>query len=399
MPRAVMTCWRGMREKLFRRPNLLWPASLAAALAVLLSALAAPVQRAASSTQTPAQQKPSPSPASQNIQEMGEPPVRPTPTPKPKPTPPPPKDEDYEVVRVTSNLVVVPVSVTDAKGQPVLGLKTTDFRLQEEGRPQEIAQMGDPEQVPLDIAVLLDVSSSVEARFSFEQQAAASFLKQVLKTGDRATVFAIDDRPRHIQELTSAERASKQIMGVAPAKGFTAFFDTVLAASRYLEKASTGARRRVIVVISDGDDTARILDASKVQSKGERLLTQMEAQLKFIQQSQQEVQREVQRAEVTFYSINPSGQTMHLNVRTARAEEGMEGLAKVTGGAAFVPGQAEELSAIFSRIAAELRSQYLLQYYSTNESPTGTFLRIRVDTPARPQLRVRARQGYYAKRK
>ena len=57
--------------------------------------------------------------------------------PKPSPTPaPPPKDEDYEVVRVTSNLVVVPVSVTDAAGQPVLGLKVPDFRLEEEGRAQ-----------------------------------------------------------------------------------------------------------------------------------------------------------------------------------------------------------------------------------------------------------------------
>src|SRR4051812_30325548 len=104
------------------------------------------------------------------------PPVMPKPTPKP---PPPPKDEDYEVVRVTSNLIVVPVSVTDAAGQPVLGLKIPDFRLDEEGRQQEVAQIGDPEQTPLDIALLLDVSGSVDARFAFEQQAAAAFLKQV----------------------------------------------------------------------------------------------------------------------------------------------------------------------------------------------------------------------------
>src|SRR5215213_7995024 len=76
----------------------------------------------------------------------------------PKPTPKPPRDDEYEVVRVTSNLVVVPVSVTDAAGQPLLGLKATDFRLEEEGRAQEIAEIGDPEQVPLDIAVLIDVS-------------------------------------------------------------------------------------------------------------------------------------------------------------------------------------------------------------------------------------------------
>src|SRR5207253_1455148 len=78
------------------------------------------------------------------------PPPPPAPRFKPKPTPTP----EYEVLRISSNLVVVPVSVTDANGQPMLGLKQTDFHVTEEGRAQEIAQMGDPEQVPLDIAIL-----------------------------------------------------------------------------------------------------------------------------------------------------------------------------------------------------------------------------------------------------
>lgn len=325
------------------------------------------------------------------------PPVMPRPTPKP---PPPPKDEDYEVVRVTSNLVVVPVSVTGATGQPVLGLKVPDFRLEEEGRAQEVTEIGDPEQVPLDIALLLDVSGSVDARFSFEQQAAAGFLKRVLKAGDRATVFAIDEKPRFVQELASAERASQKVMTITSAKGYTAFYDTVLAASRYLEKSSGSGRRRVVVVISDGDDTARILDVSAEQSRsGDMQLIGKDAQLKLIDRSVAELQREVQRAEVTFYSINPSGQTMHLNVRTARSQQGMERVADATGGASFIPSRLEELPAIFDRIASELRSQYLLQYYSNTESPADKYLRIKVTVPAQPALRVRARQGYFPKKK
>jgi Ca-activated chloride channel family protein len=321
------------------------------------------------------------------------PPVMPTPTPKP------PRDDEYEVVRVNSNLVVVPVSVTDAAGQPVLGLKTTDFRLEEEGRAQEIVEMGNPEQVPLDIAILLDVSSSVDARFTFEQQAAAGFLKQVLKEGDRATVFAIDEKPRFVQGLTTAAHASEKLMAIIPAKGFTAFFDTVLEAVRYLEKSSGSGRRRVVVVISDGDDTARMLDMSGGSENATLKITSKEAQLRLIDRSVSEVQREAQRAEITFYSINPSGNTMHLNVRTARAEQGMQRVAEATGGAAFVPARLEDLKAMFDRITAELRSQYLLQYYSNNENPGGKFLRIKVDIPARSQLRVRARQGYYPKGK
>ena len=344
-----------------------------------------------------AQTKPTPQrrvPAgSQVLEEL--PPVMPTPTPTPAP---PPKDEDYDVVRVTSNLIVVPVSVTDTSGQPVLGLKVPAFRLEEEGRPQEIAEIGDPEQVPLDIAILIDVSGSVDARFTFEQQAAASFLKQVLKPSDRATIFAISETPRFVQELTSAERATQKLMAITSDKGSTAFFDTVLAASRYLEKSSGSGRRKVIVAISDGDDTARILELSSAQSRGADIkLIGLEGQLRLVERAVAEVQREVQRAEVTFYSINPSGNTMHLNVRTARAEKGMQRIAEATGGAAFVPARLEELNAMFNRIASELRSQYLLQYYSNNESESTKFLRIKVDVPARPALRVRSRQGYYPK--
>ncbi len=322
--------------------------------------------------------------------------LRPKPTPKPTPTPEP----VYEVLQISSNLVVVPVSVTDANGQPVLGLKQDDFRVVEEGRPQQIAQIGDPGQVPLDIAILLDVSASVEARFGFEQKAAADFVREVLKPVDRATVFAIDETPRLIQPLATADVAARQLMTLVAAKGFTAFFDSVLAAQKYLDQNSSQGRRRVVVVISDGDDTARINDLFDAQSRnGNFRLSSMEAQLQFIERSQADVLKEVQKAEISFYSINPSGQTLHLNVRIARSEQGMERIAQATGGAAFVPKDEADLPEIFRRIASELRSQYLIQYYSNNQSSSASYRHISVTTPAQPQLRVRAREGYYPKAK
>src|ERR1700694_462929 len=132
------------------------------------------------------------------------PPPPPGPRYKPKPTPTP----EYEVVRISSNLVVVPVSVTDAAGQPVLGLRAGEFHIEEDGRAQEIAQLGDPEQVPLDIAILIAVSSSVSERFNFEEVAATRFLKQVLRPTDSATVYAIDRMPRLEQSRASAEVAA-----------------------------------------------------------------------------------------------------------------------------------------------------------------------------------------------
>ena len=157
---------------------------------------------------------------------------------------------EYEVVHITNRDGAG--FVTDAQGNPVLGLKQTDFRIEEDGRPQEIAQVGDPEHVPLDIALLIDVSASVVARFDFEQAAAAAFLKQVLKSEDRATVFAIDQSPRMIQPLTNATAAAQSVMTVKAMKGYTAFYDSVLAAAR-MPRSIVAHRRRNRGHVSDGD--------------------------------------------------------------------------------------------------------------------------------------------------
>ena len=338
-----------------------------------------------------------PGSSAQKIKQLPPPPPVPKYKPKPTPTPPP---AEYEVLKITSNLVMVPVSVTDAEGQPVLGLKPEDFRLQEDGKEQQIAQVGDPEHVPLDIAVLVDVSASVVARFDFEQQAAATFLRQVLKPEDRAMVMAIDQSPKMVQQLATSAAASQSLMTLKPANSFTAFFDSVLSASKYLDQSSPSGRRKIVVVISDGDDTARILNVSAAQSRDGKLdLIGVEAQNALNQRGVLETEREAQRSEVTFYSINPSGQSLRLNVRATRAEQGMERIATATGGAAFVPKDENDLVTIFNRIAAEIRSQYLLQYYSNNESGSRAFRRIAVTSSTHPQLRVRAREGYYPKAK
>jgi hypothetical protein len=174
----------------------------------------------------------------QNPHELPPPPPPPRYKPKPTPTPAPLRDEDFEVVRISSNLVMAPVSVVDAKGDPVHGLQVGDFHLEEQGRQQQIAQIGNPDEVPLEIALLIDVSGSTNARFVFEKEAAASFLKQVLKPVDRAAVYMIDRSPVLKMMAASADQASTGVRSIEPAvdKGPTAFFDTVLEAAQYLAK-------------------------------------------------------------------------------------------------------------------------------------------------------------------
>lgn len=372
-----------------RNPRLL--VFLCGTLAFLLSIAIASAQQPAPPPPTTAAPPPAP--------EMSERQPGAIKPPMAKPTPAEGDDVD-EVVRVTSNLVVVPVSVTDAAGQPVLGLTATDFRLAEEGRPQEIAQIGDPEQVPLDIAVLLDISLSIEARFDFEKEAASRFLKQVMKTGDRATVFTIGSDPRLEQPLDTSEHAAEKLKSLRPAKEATAFYDTVVAASRYLAQNTPPGHRRVIVVITDGEDNySEKIKTAIGTTPAERDSIKIEDRLNVHNRVVLEVQREVQKAEIAFYSINPSGESLKLNIISKRAEEGMEQLSTATGGTSFIPDKLDNLDAVFRQIAAELRSQYLVQYYSDNESAGGKFLRIKVEVPARPQLRIRARQGYYPKHK
>ena len=348
----------------------------------------------------------------QKVPQLPPPPPAPIYKPKPTPTPAP---EELEVVRVTSNLIVVPVSVTDANGQPVLGLAANDFRIEEDGRAQQITQLGDPEQVPLDIALLVDVSSSVTERFSFEVQAATSFLKQVMRQGDHATLFAIDKTPRLEQAPASADVATAKLMSFRAATGPspTAFYDTVTAAARYLVENTPERSRRVMVVISDGEDNfsnsvrdsavaafnaTRDVDGVDPQSRA-RIRAANEAALQAGHaKAQNEVRQEVQKANTVFYSINPSGEGYKLNIISTRAQNAMQSFATATGGAAFVPTAESDLPAIFNRIASEIRSQYLIQYYSDNKSGASAFRRINVSSPTRPQLRVRAREGYFPKK-
>jgi Ca-activated chloride channel family protein len=338
------------------------------------------------------------------------PPPPPVPTPKPTPTPAPPRDDDYDIVRVSSNLVMVPVSVVDAKGEPFRGLQVNDFRLAEEGKDQQLTEIGNPDEVPLDIAILFDISSSVSQKgfFAFQQKAAASFLKQVLKPVDRAAVFTISDMPKLFSPLASADVAAARMLSIPPATTSvpTAFYDTVMAASKYLVENSADRHRRVILVISDGDDNfstvVKDLTVAEYRANQRGEVTKEAAYQNLLQRKRGavlEVQKSVQQSDAAFYSINPGGPSVHLNQISTRAQEAMESIARSTGGTAYVPEAERDLERVFSEIAAELRGQYLLQYYSNSQAAGAQFRRIEVTLPAHQELRVRARQGYYPKGK
>lgn len=292
-----------------------------------------------------------------------------------KPGQPPTKqpDPEPETIRISSRLVTVPVSVTDANGNPIRNLTAEDFVVEEDGVVQQVQTMGEPGKTPLEMVLLFDVSRSIRNRFDFEREAASRFVHQVLKQGDGISIFAIGTTPKlAVPRTENIEKAVNGAVGIQPTEDSTAFYDTIVKAAQHISDSSNPEVRRVMVVLSDGEDT------NSVRFKLGDALT------------------ELQRAECLFYSINPSGPSIFLNRISVKGQDGMFKLATETGGMAFLPDKIEDLTQVFNQIAAELQAQYLLGYYSTNETNDGKFRRIRVKAAKNHELRIRARNGYFA---
>ena len=227
-----------------------------------------------------------------------------------------------------------------------------------------------------------------------------------MKPADRAAIFTIATQPTMVQPLSTAEVATAKMLTIPPATSSvaTAFYDTVTAAATYLETAPSQFRR-VIIVITDGDDnnSRRITASSRAEAtasnNGELTASRARAGLDAKHRlAVADVQQAAQKADAIFYSVNPGGPSVRLNQIAMRAESGMEAIAEATGGTAFIPDGEKDLERVFRQVAAELRGQYLLQYYGNSDAPATQFRRIQVSVPARADVRVRARQGYYPKK-
>ena len=344
-----------------------------------------------------------------------------TPKPTPKIT------EEEGVIKVDSRLVVVPVSVTNANGEPAVGLTAKDFRILEEGRPQEIESVGGAETVPLEIALLFDVSASTDPMFKFEQETAAKFLRDVLRPEDRATIYTIGERLNLVQARATSEASMNGVRSITPTKQQTAFYDAVRQAAGELSRNSPEGRRKVIVVISDGEDTnsegvlraiwnaeRKLVDDNTPGEKLREIRVKARDAAKAAEQLR--VVKAIQDADAVFFSVNPGGSSVQLNSMSRFGQDNMQRFASETGGTAFLPkfqpidtkdayqnqintkANTEQLDRIFRQLANELRAQYLVQYYSDSDFPANKFVKVGVALPARADLKVRSREGYYVKK-
>ena len=277
-------------------------------------------------------------------------------------------------IRVETSLVFVPVSVTDAAGRPVEGLAASDFSLYEDGQVQQLARVTRPGRAAIDLALVLDVSGSMQARFPFARQAAAAFTRRMAHLGDTVTLWTVGATPTLSAGPTSdVDGMISTLTGLSGAAGTTALFDTTADAADSLGHPIRPATLRILILLSDGQDN----------NSTRQGLSGAVARL--------------QRTDCVLYAINSAGASSGFNETGRRGVRALEALASGTGGLVFAPDRQEDLRAVFDRIAADIESRYLLEYYAPGTAGIDGFHEIRVEVAGRPELQVRSRRGYRAR--
>jgi VWFA-related protein len=277
--------------------------------------------------------------------------------------------------RVTIDVIRVPllVSVTDNRGRLITNLKKEDFRIYEDNRIQAITDFSSDTDLPLSIALLVDASGSVIDKLKFEQDAAIDFFFNTLqRKKDRANVVSFDSIPRVLRPegFTDEPEVLAELVRKIRAGGGTAVYDAIYASVRELLAKEVGERRKLIILISDGDDT---------QSR----------------YSLTEALEMAQKNDVAIYAISTNRTSDTRKSDQVRGDDVLKKLVDETGGKAYFPLKLQDLASDFEKIGEELRSQYVIFYQPTNARQDGTYRNIRVEM-VDGRHKAKSRRGYYA---
>ena len=286
-------------------------------------------------------------------------------------------------ISITTRLVHLVVTVTDRQHNFVTDLKRSDFTVLENGVPQDIRFFGAETNLPLRIGLLLDTSNSIRPRLKFEQDAATDFLGRAIERNqDMAFVMTFDNQPEVVQDYTSDLSLLTNAVRKQRAGGGTALDDAIFQAAAKLSnpplpQGPDPQVRRVIVVISDGEDN--LSDHALSES--------IEAAI---------------RGEAAIYAVSTSTEWLAIDDENAPQKYHLTNGDKVlkefsgeTGGRVFYPYKIDDLAQSFMDIGDELRRQYFIAYAPAVPPVKGEYRKIEVTTD-RKGLVVRTRKGYYA---
>src|ERR1041385_8303474 len=281
-----------------------------------------------------------------------------------------------DTLKVAVDLVNVQFSVTDRRGRFVPGLTAQDFKVEENGRRQDIRNFARENELPLTLALLVDTSPSVAPVLEEEKTTAGAFLESILRDKDLALVIGFDRSVELVQDYTDNLRLLKRSIDELETGGGTSIYDAVYLASE--EKLKDEAGRKAIILISDGEDTT-----SKVKLT-EALIA-------------------AHKSNAVIYAISnsPGGgffSSGGISVGRRGGDLGtLKKFSEETGGSTFVINNEHGFKKIFDQIAEELRSQYSLGYMSLNTARDGKYRQIKI-TARESGYTVKARRGYYAPR-
>jgi Ca-activated chloride channel family protein len=271
-------------------------------------------------------------------------------------------------LHVDVKLVNVFVNVIDQNGAIVAGLTRDDFALTEDGRPQKISAFERQSELPLNLTLAIDTSGSVRKDMVEEADAARRFAHALLRSQDQMSLLQFATFVRELTPFTNKVSQIDHGLGQLRGDWATALYDAICQGSAGLGR---NPGRRVLVLISDGDDTAS--NATYAQALEQAL-----------------------RNEVMIYSIIDVPIEASAG-RDLGGEHALITLAEQTGGKSFYVSDGG-LDKAFARISDDLRTQYLLAYYPRNQEPGRDFHRIHVTIPraAPHSFNIRHRTGYYA---
>lgn len=320
----------------------------------------------------------------------------------PTPTPAPKQDEQEidpdDVISVNTTEVLLPVTVRDGAGMLVSNLTRKDFRVFEDGVEQPLSDLS-LRQVPVDVALIVDASSSVAGNLDDFRHAAEGFAAH-LATDDRISLIQFDDRVVLLQDWTgSLVQLRRALRRIVPGM-FTRFHDAMLLASR--DQAPRGNARHAIIVLTDGIDSGRgtTFDAA--------LRAALQSQTTVYVVSNTEIERARKQEELSALlsgtdSVVKFNQLRIDDLRLGLAaltdsERNLEQLTSATGGRLYRPTSFNDLERTYAEVAEELRHQYTLYYSPLNIKRNGQFRRVRVET-TNSGHQVSARIGYYAPKK
>jgi Ca-activated chloride channel family protein len=283
------------------------------------------------------------------------------------------------VFRSGASLVALNITVTDGDKKYVTGLKSEDFSIYEDGVQQHV-QFFEAHEVPVDLIVLLDASSSMSDKMGVVHEAALGFLSS-MRPADRGAVVAFSDGVEIVQTLTSDRQLLEDAVRRTKPHGATALYNALYVALKQFGRAAQQTdevRRQAIAVLSDGEDTSSLVTFDDVLGVA-------------------------RKSGVSIYTIGLQSKYAAARAGSSggrryfsESEYSLKTLAQETGAQSFFPNVVNELKGIYALIAEELSAQYSIGYSPTNSRADGRFRRIVVRITSRPELRPRARAGYVA---